>query len=86
MAYILLTEDQWYEQYEPEGRNYETYGADLNHIKSLPEEYVWTMLDGDDGQVLVVNGFSFVNRISYYVTKKPHNDSDTIVVAFEEIV
>ncbi len=85
MAYITLTEDQWYDKYRPDIRSYETYGADLNYIQSLPESLVWTMLDGDDGQVLLVNGLSFVNRICYYVTEQPHDPDDTIVVAFEEI-
>lgn len=85
MAYVALTEDEWYERYKPKDRGYETYGADLNYIQSLPVEVVWTMLDGDDGQVLIVNGISFVNRISYYVTEQPHDPDDTIVVAFEEI-
>lgn len=79
---ITLTDDQWYDQYEPDGRMYETYGADLNYINSMPANFVWTLVDGDEDSV-VVNGRAYVNRLGYYLTKKPHNTNDLIVVEFD---
>lgn len=79
----ILTEDQWHSTYQPEERLYETYGADLNYINSMPNNYVWTLLDGDEGDPIVVNGRAFVNRIGYYISKKPHNTNELIVVEFD---
>ena len=79
---IVLTHDQWYEQYGSEDRMYETYGADLNYINSMPANFVWTLVDGDEDTV-IVNGRAYVNRIGYYLTKKPHNTNDLIVVEFD---
>jgi hypothetical protein len=77
----ILKDDVWYDQYEPEERMYETYGEDMNYINSMPAQFVWTLVDTDDGEV-VVNGRAFVNRIGYYTSKKPHNTNDLIVVEF----
>ena len=83
-----LEYDEWFDKYKPitndhdEIRIYETYGADLNYINSMPANFVWTLVDGDEDSV-VVNGRAFVNRLGYYLTKKPHNTNDIIVVEFD---
>jgi hypothetical protein len=74
--YNKIDEDQWVEIYEPITESsgipfYETYGKDLEYIKSLPPEYVWTLLDADNGKIVLVNGIHWVNRIAYTVTKNP---------------
>ena len=78
----ILKDDQWYETYEPEERMYETYGEDMNYINSMPAQFVWTLLDGDEGDEVIVNGKGLVNRIGYYISKKPHNTKELIVVEF----
>ena len=78
----ILKDDVWYDQYEPEDKMYETYGEDMNYINSMPAQFVWTLVDGDEDSV-VVNGRAFVNRIGYYISKKPHNTNDLIVVEFD---
>lgn len=77
----ILTDDQWYDTYEPDDRMYETYGEDMNYINSMPAQFVWTLMDGDE-DTIVVNGRGYVNRIGYYISKKPHNTNDLIVVEF----
>jgi hypothetical protein len=78
----IISDDVWYETYQPEDKMYETYGEDLDYIKSMPDNFVWTLVDGDEDSV-VVNGKAFVNRIGYYISKKPHNTNDLIVVEFD---
>lgn len=78
----ILSEDQWHSEYEPEETLYETYGDDLSYIHSLPVSRVWTLVDGDENTV-IINGMGFVNRIGYYVSKKPHNQDDLIVVELD---
>jgi len=57
---LTLHEDAFYEFFRPYRRkdaNYdiwrgiglETFGDDLELVKSLPVESVWTVVDGDDG-------------------------------------
>lgn len=78
----IIKDNEWHETYEPEEKFYETYGEDLEYIKSMPDNFVWTLVDGDEDSV-VVNGKTFVNRLGYYLTKKPHNTKDLIVVEFD---
>ena len=63
---------------------FETYGEDKALIDSLPIEYVWTLVDGDEGQPSITNGMAYVNRIAYYITKKPHNVEELILVPDDE--
>lgn len=73
---IDLTYEQWIEQYKPEldsdgnPRAYETYGDDYEYIADIDNEYLWTWTDGGDYSV-ITNGFSFVNRLNYYVCTVP---------------
>lgn len=79
---LIIPDEVWYETYEPQEKFYETYGEDLDYINSMPDNFVWTLVDGDEDSV-VVNGKAFVNRIGYYISKKPHNTNDLIVVEFD---
>ena len=49
---------------------YETYGEELEFVRSQPAENIWTEIDGDSG-VFIVNGYRLVNRIQYYVCEVP---------------
>ena len=79
MSDRTLTDDEWVAEFEPEDKMYETYGEDMNYINTMPASFVWTLLDTDDEPV-IVNGRSFVNRLGYYLSKKPHNVDDILVV------
>lgn len=83
----LLTDDEWDELYVPMGNPFqegaqlfETYGDELEFIMSVPEEHVWTQIDGDDGGVYIVNGRHYVNRIGYYFTARPHDPNAIVTV------
>ena len=78
----FISDLDWHENYEPEDKLYETYGEDMAYINSMPAGHVWTLLDGE-GDLVVVNGRGFVNRLGYYISKKPHNTNDLIVVEFD---
>ena len=44
---------------------------------------VWTWVDGDDG-TYIVNGYSFVNRIGYFVTEIPYDDGDSWEIKIDD--
>lgn len=50
---------------------FETFGPELDFVKTQPENTIWTLLDDDDGNPVIIQGFHFVNRIGYYITKIP---------------
>ena len=85
-----ITDNDWYTIYKPVvnhlnpnaswgtgdgGIMFETYGEELEYVTSkVDENRVWTWLEGDDGSTVVSAGFSFVNRLGYFITEKPWDD------------
>lgn len=92
MADIEVTLEQWEEQYrlvpntfDPhaswDGAMFETYGEELEYVQALiPTNRVWTYCDGDEGELLIVSGYSYVNRIGYFVTEEPWTDHTTVII------
>ena len=69
--------DTWEEKYKPltnhfdGGDKFETYGEELEFVRAQDPRCVWTLVDGDDGNLYIVDGYHFVNRINYFVTEVP---------------
>jgi hypothetical protein len=79
--------DAWDAKYQPiknqytqkqEGEfvedKFETYGDDLEFVRSVYEtdpRKVWTLVEGDDGNLYITSGYHLVNRLNYFITKNP---------------
>ena len=53
---------------------FETYGEELDYVLSIANsdpDRVWTLVEGDDGNLYVTNGYHLVNRLNYFITKVP---------------
>lgn len=83
-AITVLKEQSWMDTYEAYEKLFETYGEDKALIDSIPIEYVWTLVDGDEGYPSITNGKAYVNRIGYYISKVPHNPMHIILVPDDE--
>lgn len=59
---------------------FETYGEELAFVRQQDPLTVWTLVDGDDGDMYVVSGFHFVNRIGYLISTVPVPNTLTIQV------
>lgn len=85
---LVLHEDTFYEFFVPYrhpksqfdiwgGHGLETFGKDLQLVRSLDEAYLWTVIDCfDNPNQWITPGFHYVNRSCYLVTEKPHNGLD----------
>jgi hypothetical protein len=93
--FIEMDFDEWCETYKPiinhidtnasfdngdGGTMFETYGDEVAFVKEQPEDRIWTYGDGDDGGSYVWNGWSFVNRIGYFITEVPCPPDTTIQI------
>jgi hypothetical protein len=76
-----LTSDEWEQTYQPvrnhlnpdedwNGWYFETYGEEEEWVAEQPNENVWTILETEDGLV-IVNGWFRVNRFGYIVCENP---------------
>jgi len=54
------------------GAMFETYGEELDYVRMKAERSnnVWTIIEGDDDSMFIVNGIHFVNRIGYLITRE----------------
>ena len=57
---------------------FETYGDEVEFVQKADNKYIWTEVDGDGG-CYIIAGYSFVNRIQYYITENPWDDEFTEV-------
>lgn len=85
----VFHEDVFFEFFEPyrhpgasfddiwDGIGLETFGADLEIVRQLAPEYVWTIVDADCGSdQWVTPGVRYVNRNCYLVSRKPNHRID----------
>lgn len=82
---MLNWEDEfeaWDTKYQPiqnhidphAGDKFETYGAELDYVLKVAytePKRIWTLVDGDDGNLYIASGYHLVNRINYFITHNP---------------
>lgn len=90
--------EEWEEKYQPirnrfrgangsfNGTMFETYGSEVKRVKKAHQQNpatVWTCLDSEGSSVQVVSGAHFVNRLGYFITKKPVAKGESVIVTEE---
>jgi hypothetical protein len=86
-ALIEITEDEFDQRYslvpnhlnrhaswaidDGPGCLFETYGEELEFVREQDIRFVWTLIDGDDGDMYLVSGFHRVNRVGYLISSTP---------------
>lgn len=60
---------------------FETFEPDINEVKAVNPNRVWTMVDNNPNSVYldVVPGIHLFNRMGYFITEVPWTDSDMVV-------
>ncbi len=85
--FIELTMEEWETTYKPiynhidknasfqdesgQGIMFETYGDEVEFVKSQSPANIWMYGSGDDGGTYIWNGWGFVNRLGYFITEVP---------------
>ncbi|MFM7131804.1 MAG: hypothetical protein ACKO0V_20860 [bacterium] len=47
---------------------FETYGPEFDYVRRSDLSRVWTLIDGEDGDMYLVSGLHDVNRVGYLIT------------------
>jgi hypothetical protein len=83
----VYTFDEWVEKYKPIQNEFEEYGSfegcvfdyseddQWEFVKNQNPDNVWTMVWADETQI-IIPGFHWVNRDSYFVTELPVEKED----------
>jgi len=84
--FIEMDFDEWCDTYKPiinhidsnasfdngyGGIMFETYGDEVEFVKSQSPDKIWMYGSGDDGGTFVWSGWGFVNRLGYFITEVP---------------
>jgi len=88
---IELTEEEWFDTFKPipnhiddnasfqtednVGYMFETYDEELAFVKSQDPNRIWTYCDGDNRGTYIFQGMRIVNRIGYFVTTVPYDET-----------
>ncbi len=59
---------------------FETYGEEWEFVRRQDVRFVWTLIDGDDGDMYLVSGFHRVNRVGYLISRKSIPEGTSIQV------
>ena len=89
--FIEMTEEEWFNTYKPiknalvadssfDGHMFETYGDEVEFVKTQSPDKIWMLGDGDDGGMYIWSGWGFVNRIGYFITEVPCPPNTTIQI------
>lgn len=86
VKYIEITEEEFALQYPlienhlnpslvwelglQSGGIFETYGDEYQFVRQQDPRQVWTLTDGDDGQMFLQSGVHFVNRVAYLISQR----------------
>jgi len=90
-TFIEIDFDEWVATYKPitnhidtnasfDGTMFETYGDEVEFVKSQDENRIWMYGDGDNGNTYIWSGWGFVNRIGYFITEVPCPADTTIQI------
>lgn len=63
---------------------FETFGAEFDFVRQQDPRCVWTLLDTDEGALVLASGLHFVNRLGYLVSTVPVPDNTTLEVDIEQ--
>lgn len=64
---------------------FETFGAELDFVRGCNPRQVWTLIDAD-GELCVVSGCRFVDRLGYLVSTIPLADGVDVQVSLESAI
>lgn len=81
MDNVVLTEDNFDDLFKPKqnhidknaafsGCMYETFGSELEYVRSCNPKCIWTILDCGD-KLYLAAGYHHVNRLGYIITEVP---------------
>jgi len=86
-----MTYDEFLEKHKPiqnlidenagfDGMMFETYGKELDFVREQPSVNICTIIEGDDGELYVTEGYHLVNRFGYFILSVPFTEPFNILI------
>jgi hypothetical protein len=93
---VMLNMEEWEHHFKPiknhldltgnasfDGIMFETYEHEYDYVAAIGGQNpnkIWTLVDAEDGETIIINGWAFVGRVGYFITEVPYDDMLDIVV------
>ena len=90
---INLTSEEWEDQFIPimEGESYKDFHPKIINPEdkitlkeAILENRVWTLVEDDNNNLVLLNGMHVVNRLDVYITKMCYNEKDVYEIYWED--
>jgi hypothetical protein len=92
LAEVEMTFVDWHKKYKPVhnpnsggdpgfwGCMFETFGEDIEYMKENYKDnrHYWTLVDGEGIELYLFSGIHLVNRLGYFVTEEPWEESVSV--------
>lgn len=89
-----LSYDEWRDAYRPvlntirkdapfDGLMFETFGPELEAVNAADPACVWTVVDGEDGDLWLLSGCHRVNRLGYLITERPWSGIEQLEIRLD---
>lgn len=83
-----MTYEDWVRTYKPvqnhicpnasyDGTMFETYGEEHHWVTAQEDQHIWTLID-EDGEMFILEGYHWVNRLGYFITEVPYDQPVTV--------
>ena len=59
--------------------HFETYGKELAFVLKHKPKQIWTLVDGNDGELYIEAGYHICNRVHHFVTVNPWANKNLVV-------
>jgi len=69
------------------GIMFETTGPEYDYVAAIGHKEpnrIWTYIDNEEGDTVIINHWGFANRIGYMVTEKPYDEMLDITVQLDK--
>ena len=69
------------------GIMFETTGPEYDYVAAIGHKEpnrIWTYIDNEEGDTVIINHWGFANRIGYMVTEKPYDELLNITVQLDK--
>ena len=86
------TEDEWNDRFGDAKENaygstlFETYGKDLEAVKSADPACVWTVIEGDNDNQYLIPGIHVVNRMGFVIAENPITEAEIASDEWSEVL
>jgi hypothetical protein len=61
----------------------ETYGPDWEFLRTFDRHRIWTLIDNNAGDLFLLSGLRWVNRLGFIITENPWPANATIEVTLD---